>query len=317
MSFVGGGSDLPSFYREHGGAVLSTAIDKYVYVTINPKFDDALRVSYAKTEEVASADDLQHPIVRESLRMLGIRGGLEITSIADIPARGTGLGSSSSFTVALLHALYAQQGKFASAETLAQQACEIEIDRIGEPIGKQDQYAAAFGGFSFIEFLGDDSVHVHPVICLPETLRKLEERTVVFYTGVTRSASAILKNQDEAVRSSIEKQKVLRAMVGLASDLKRELEENRIDSFGEILHANWEMKKSLSDGISTPAIDEWYSAARAAGATGGKLLGAGSGGFMMFDAPPERHADVKAALSGLRPVRFGFERRGSTIIFVH
>lgn len=317
MSFVGGGSDLPSFYREHGGAVVSTSLDKYVYVTINKKFDDSIRVSYSKTEEVDSVDEIQHPIVREAMRLLGIRGGLEITSVADIPAKGTGLGSSSTFAVGLLHALYAQQGKFVSAETLARQACELEIGVLKEPIGKQDQYAAAYGGLSFIQFNADDSVFVHPIICHKETVERLQRNTLCFYTGITRSASAILKAQDEAVRGSRSKQDVLRRMVRLAYDFKHELEHNNLEPVGEILHENWLLKKSLTDGVSNPAIDEWYAKACQAGATGGKLLGAGSGGFLMFYAPEEAHPAITRALGDLRRVDFGFEPRGSAIIFVH
>ncbi len=317
MSFVGGGSDLPSFYREHGGAVISTAIDKYVYVTINKKFDDSLRVSYSRTEEVDTVDELEHPIVREALRMLEITGGLEITSVADIPARGTGLGSSSTFAVGLLHALYAYKGRFASASLLAEQSCELEIGRLREPIGKQDQYAAAHGGFNLIEFNPDDTVSVEPIVAMPETLAQLNRRTLVFYTGITRSASAILSNQNEAVKSNRDKQEVLKRMVQLAFDLRHELQDNRLNNFGEILDANWRLKTQLTDGISTSAIDDWYARARKAGASGGKLLGAGSGGFLMFYAPEELHDTIAAALPELRRVQFGFERRGSMIIFVH
>ncbi|WP_224360482.1 GHMP family kinase ATP-binding protein [Hyalangium versicolor] len=317
MSFVGGGSDLPSFYREHGGAVVSTTVDKYVYVTINKKFDDSIRISYSKTEEVDTVNEIQHPIVREAMRLLKIPGGLEITSVADIPAKGTGLGSSSTFAVGLLHALYAQMGKFVSAETLARQACELEIDVLKEPIGKQDQYAAAYGGLSFIQFNADDSVFVHPIICARETLDRFQRNTICFYTGITRSASAILKAQDEAVRGSRSKQDVLRQMVRLTYDFKHELEHNNLDTVGEILHANWVLKKSLTAGVSSPAIDEWYAKACQAGATGGKLLGAGSGGFLMFYAPEEAHPAIAQALGDLRRVDFKFEPRGSAIIFVH
>src|SRR5882757_8809754 len=201
MSFVGGGSDLSVFYRKYGGAVVSTAINKFVYVTVNKKFDDRIRLSYSKTEDAKSAEKIKHPLVREALQMLGIRGGVEITSIADIPGKGTGLGSSSSFTVGLLNALHAFADRYASAEKLAQESCTIEIERCGEPIGKQDQYAAAFGGFSFIQFNPNDSVSVEPIICQRETMRQLEKNLVVFYTGITRSASAILKTQSNAVAS--------------------------------------------------------------------------------------------------------------------
>ena len=218
MSFVGGGSDLPVFYRKYGGAVVSTAINKFVYVTVNQKFDDRIRLSYSKTEDAKSAEKIKHPLVREALQMLGIRGGIEITSIADIPAKGTGLGSSSSFTVGLLNALHAFANRYAAAEKLAQESCAIEI----EPIGKQDQYAAAYGGFNLIEFNPDDSVSVEPIICKRETLKQLQENTLVFYTGITRSASALLKTQGAAVASDKAKQKAMKRMVELAHNLKAE-----------------------------------------------------------------------------------------------
>lgn len=317
MSFVGGGSDLPVFYRKFGGAVVSTAIDQFVYVTVNKKFDDRIRLSYSKTEEAKSAQKIKHPLVREAMQMLGIEGGVEITSIADIPAKGTGLGSSSSFTVGLLHALHAFANRYASAEKLASESCQIEIERCGEPIGKQDQYAAAYGGFNLIEFNPDDSVSVEPIICKRETLLRLEENILVFYTGITRSASALLKTQRDAVAAEKAKQKMLRRMVQLAHDLKAELEKNNLDAFGEIIHENWELKRSLTSGVSTGVIDDWYSRARKAGARGGKLLGAGSGGFLMFYAPRERHDAIASELSELRRMDFGFEPQGSKIIFVH
>ena len=317
MSFVGGGSDLAVFYRKFGGAVVSTAINQFVYITLNKKFDEKIRVSYSKTEEARTVDRVKHPLVRESMKLLNVDGGVEITSVADIPGKGSGLGSSSSFTVGLLHALHAYAERYASAEQLAQEACEIEIGRCGEPIGKQDQYAAAFGGLNFIEFHSDDSVSVEPILCKKETLRQLQEHTVVFYTGITRSASAILQHQQSAVASERKKQKVLRRMVELAHDLRRELQSNRVASFGEIIHEGWVLKKSLTGGISTNLIDDWYAKARKAGAVGGKLLGAGAGGFLMFHAPPEKHEAIARSLSKLRRMDFRFEPQGSRIIFVH
>jgi D-glycero-alpha-D-manno-heptose-7-phosphate kinase len=317
MSFVGGGSDLPVFYRKHGGAVVSTAINKFVYVTVNQKFDDRIRLSYSKTEDAKSAEKIKHPLVREAMQMLGIRGGVEITSIADIPAKGTGLGSSSSFTVGLLNALHAFANRYASAEQLAQESCRIEIERCGEPIGKQDQYAAAFGGFNLIEFNPDDSVSVEPIICKRETLQQLQANTIVFYTGITRSASALLKTQQAAVGAEKAKQKAMKKMVDLAHVLKAELQKNNLNAFGEIIHENWELKRSLTSGVSSDAIDGWYARARKAGAIGGKLLGAGSGGFLMFYAPKERHEAVARELKELRRMDFQFEPQGSKIIFVH
>jgi D-glycero-alpha-D-manno-heptose-7-phosphate kinase len=317
MSFAGGGSDLPSFYRKFGGAVVSTAINKYVYVTVNPKFDHHTRVSYSHTEEVETIAEIKHPLVRESMKMLRLKGGIEITSIADIPSRGTGLGSSSSFTVGLLHALHAFQGRYASADRLAKEACEVEIGRCGEPIGKQDQYAAAYGGLNFIEFHEDDTVSVDPIVCKPETLRRMDENIICFYTGIIRSASGILKTQQTTMAANTAKQAVMKKMVQLARDLRDELVRNNVDSVGEVVHANWELKRSLTADISNSKIDHWYSTARKHGAIGGKLLGAGSGGFMMFYAPRERHGAIARGLKGLRQVQLGFERQGSKIIFVY
>lgn len=317
ISFVGGGSDLPVFYRRFGGAVVSTSINQYVYVTVNKKFDEKTRVSYSRTEEARTVEQIKHPLVREAMKFLEIKGGVEITSIADIPARGTGLGSSSSFTVGLLNALHAFAGRHADAEQLAREACVIEIDRCGEPIGKQDQFAAAFGGLNFIQFGRDDSVTIEPIICKRETIQRIQEHIMVFYTGITRSASGILKHQQSALLTKRKKQNVTRRMVDLAHQLRRELQSNRVASFGEIIHEGWCLKKSLAVGITSDRINHWYLKAREAGAVGGKLLGAGAGGFLMFYAPPDRHEAIAQALPALRRMDFGFERQGSRIIFVH
>ena len=317
MSFVGGGSDLAVFYRKFGGAVVSTAINQFVYITVNKKFDEKIRVSYSKTEEARTVDRIKHPLVRETMKLLRAEGGLEITSVADIPGKGSGLGSSSSFTVGLLHALHAYAERYAGAEQLAQEACEIEIGRCGEPIGKQDQYAAAYGGLNFIQFHEDDSVSVEPILCKRETLREIQEHILVFYTGITRSASDVLKHQQSAVASEKKKQSVMRKMVALAEQMKGELQRNRAGAFGEIIHEGWLLKKSLTSGISTDAIDGWYAKARKAGAVGGKLLGAGAGGFLMFYAPPEKHEAITQSLGKLRRMDFRFEPQGSRILFVH
>lgn len=317
MSFAGGGSDLPAYYREHGGAVISTAIDKFVYVTVSEKFDSHIRVSYSRTEEVESVDAVAHPLVREGMKMSGVTDGVEITSVADIPAKGTGLGSSSSFTVGLMHALHAHRGRHVAAERLAAEACEIEIERCGEPIGKQDQYAAAYGGLNFIRFNPDDSVCVDPVICRRDTIRDIEDQVMVFYSGITRSASAILQTQGRVLASQKDKQRIMARMVALAHDLKGEIEANRPDQFGPILHEAWMLKREVSDGITSSQIDCWYEAARRAGATGGKLLGAGSGGFLMFSVPAEQREAVRKALGDLRETPFRIEPQGSKIIFVH
>jgi D-glycero-alpha-D-manno-heptose-7-phosphate kinase len=316
MSFVGGGSDLPAFYRRHGGAVVSTAIDKYVYVNVNKKFDDGIRVAYSKNEEVTSVAQVEHPLVRAAMKYVGLAGGIEITTIADIPSRGTGLGSSSSFTVGLLHVLNAYKGRYVSSEQLGADSCRIEIEICGEPIGKQDQYAAAFGGLNLIEFKPDDTVIVSPIICDRATLAQLQENILVLYTGITRSASEVLRAQTGA-EANARNERALTRMVELAFDLRRELQKNNLAAFGEILHENWMLKKGAAAGVSSSEIDGWYEAARAAGAAGGKILGAGGGGFLMLYAPRERHSAITAALPMLRPVSIGFEPLGSRIIFYH
>lgn len=317
MSFVGGGSDLPDFYREHGGAVLSTAIDKYIYINLNKKFDNGIRVAYSVTEEVADVDEIRHALVREAMKYLDINGGLEITTIADIPSRGTGLGSSSSLTVGLLHVLNAYLGRHVSGEQLGRESCHIEIDVCGEPIGKQDQYAAALGGFNLIEFKPDDSVVVSPVICQPEVLSELEKNILVMYTGITREASPLLKQQSTEISSDARKRDSMLRMVELAYTLRDELNNNNLSAVGEILHENWMLKKEMAAGISNEAIDDWYQVARSSGAIGGKILGAGAGGFLMFYAPQEKHEAIKAALPDLRDVPIAFEPLGSQIIFYH
>lgn len=314
MSYVGGGSDLPAYYREEPGAVLSTSIDKYMYICVNRKFDGRVRVSYTRTEDVKTRAEVEHPIVREALDIVGIEGGIEIASMADIPSKGSGLGSSSSFAVGLLNALFAYRNQFASKERLAQLACEIEITRCGEPIGKQDQYAAAYGGLNLIRFYPDDRVSVDPVICAPDLLSQVENSTLVFFTGRTRSASAVLAQQSKAMEAA-DRRALMRRMVELADDLKQELEGGHIENFGPILDENWRLKAQLTKGISDGQIDNWYSLGLAHGALGGKLLGAGNGGFMMFFAPPERHQAITAALGDLFPVKFSFDRAGTQVVF--
>ncbi len=314
MSFVGGGSDLPAFYREDSGAVLSTTIDKYMYIALNRKFDGRIRINYSRTEEVDCPDQVEHPLVREALFLTGITGGIEIASLADIPSMGSGLGSSSTYTVGILNGLYAYNNQFVSKETLARQACDIEINRCGEPIGKQDQYAAAYGGLNLIRFHPNESVSVDPVICKPELLKTLEDSTLVFYTGRTRSASEVLSQQSKSLLST-NKKLLMRRMVQLAFDLKAELEAGSLDNFGSILDENWRLKAQLSQGITDSQIDAWYATGLAHGAKGGKLLGAGNGGFMMFFAPPHLHQDITNALPDMELVKFQFERNGTQIVF--
>jgi D-glycero-alpha-D-manno-heptose-7-phosphate kinase len=316
VSFLGGGSDIPGYYRRFGGAVLSTAIDQSVYVTVSRKFDNAVRISYSRTEEVEHTSPVEHPLVREALSLLGIEGGVEITSIADIPARGTGLGSSSSFTVGLLNALHAYCGRHVSAETLAAESCLIEIERCGEPIGKQDQYAAAFGGFNFIRFHADERVEVNKVICSPSVISGLQMRLLFFYTGVTRSPSELLQRQAQEMAADECKLNAMSEIVRLAETAYAELCVGRVDSLGEMLHAAWQIKKRLANGISNAVVDDAYQAAIDAGAKGGKLLGAGGGGFLMLYAEPNRHDEIRRALGTLRETPFRFVPHGSNIVFV-
>lgn len=316
MSFAGGGSDLPNFYRRYGGAVLSTAIDKYVYVSVNPKFDGGIRLAYSRVEEVDRLEQIEHRLVQAAFEMLDLKGGVEITTTADIPSRGTGLGSSSSFTVGLIQAIQAYQGFHTSADELGRRSCEVEIERCGEPIGKQDQYAAAFGGLNLIQFNEDDSVDVIPIIMSKTNRYRLQENILVFYTGITRSASNILKQQSAETEKDVRKQDILKEMVNLTYKMRDELQGENFDGFGNILHENWMLKKTLADGISTSQIDDWYEAGLKAGAHGGKLLGAGSGGFLMFYAPVERHDAIEQAV-GLRKIKFNFDPLGSRILFYH
>lgn len=314
MSFAGGGSDIPAFYRTYGGAVVSTTINRFVYITVNKKFDSAIRVSYSKTEEVDSVDQIEHRLVRECLQLLEVSGGVEITSIADIPSHGSGLGSSSAFTVGLLHALHAYCHRYISREDLSAQACQVEIDLCNEPIGKQDQYSAAFGGLNFLEFHPDDRVTVQPILCAKPAMERLQQSIIIFYTGLTRDTRSILEKQSRAIESDPLKRKILERIAGLARTLNGELQGNRLDAVGEILHENWMLKKELAPNVSNPQIDLWYEQAREAGAEGGKLLGAGGGGFLMFYAQPERHETIARALEGLRRMDFRLEPRGSRII---
>jgi len=316
ISFVGGGSDLQSYYKYKPGAVVSTSIDKYIYITINKKFDSKIRASYSKTEMVESVDQIEHSLIRECLKIVGIEGGVEITSMADIPSEGTGLGSSSAYTVGLLNALYAYKGKHASAEQLAKEACKIEIDILKNPIGKQDHYIAAYGGLKYIQFNPDKSVFVDPIICLSETKKKLEKRLLLLYTGLTRSANSILAVQNKNMQNEKAKKATMGKMVALTKEMQDTLRKNKLDSIGQLLHKNWILKKTMADGVSNTIIDKWYNTARKSGATGGKILGAGGGGFLLLYAEPEKHAKILSALSKLRMLPFALEPQGSKIIFV-
>ena len=313
VSFAGGGTDLPAFYREEYGAVLSIAIQKHMYVTVTRRFEKSVRVSYSKTEIADSVDEVQHTIVREALRKTGLGEHMEIVTIGDVPA-GTGMGSSSTLTVGLLNAMYALSGRVSSPGQLASQACTIEIEKLGNPIGKQDQYAAAFGGLNYIRFNPDESVDVHPVPCSQDSLAELERRALLLYTNNKRDANVILQKQSDGTTN---KMKILREMRDLASEMRAVISgRGNIDEFARMLHCGWELKRSLGFGISDAFIDSWYEAAKKAGAQGGKLLGAGGGGFLFLLAPPERHQAIRNALGNPREIEFKIDRSGSRIIFI-
>ncbi|MBU0685783.1 MAG: GHMP kinase [Candidatus Thermoplasmatota archaeon] len=313
VSFAGGGTDIADYYRTGHGAVVSSAIKKYVYVTVNKRFDDDIRISYSKTEIVDSLDKVEHGLVREALRKVGIRNGIEITTIADIPSKGTGLGSSSAIAVGLLNALYAFKGYRASPKKLAEEACEIEIEKLGEPIGKQDQYIAAYGGIQHIKFNADETVTLDPVICPPKTKRDIESHLMLIYTGKTRKASDILSKQKSNSKTNKE---ILDKMRDQAEQLFHDLTSLQVNKLGQALKDGWELKKSLAKGISDPEIDKIYAKALKAGAVGGKITGAGGGGFLVLFVPPESHWSVRNALTGMKDLEFKVEPQGSKIIYV-
>ena len=314
VSFAGGGTDLPDFYRQECGAVVSTAINKYIYIVVNKRFDGSIRVSYSRTEIVNAVNDIQHPIVREAMKLVGITRGIEIVSIADIPA-GTGLGSSSSFAVGLLNALYAYKGTLKTAEELAREACHIEMDILGEPIGKQDQYIAAYGGLRYIQFNPDESTYTEPIIFAQKNKDRLSQNLLLFYTGDTREAGTILREQKANVRRA-EKMKVLRKVRDLAYELRAHLNNNASPSIlGQFLHQGWQLKKQLASRTSNSKIDGYYEQALQAGASGGKILGAGGGGFLLLHCPRAKQPNVRRALD-LPLTTFALESEGSKIIYV-
>lgn len=316
ISFVGGGSDISSFYTHTPGAVVSTAINKYVYIAVSSQFDGRILINYSKTEIVRKIADIENNLVREALKLTGVKGGIHITSIADVPTEGTGMGSSSSYVVGLLNTLYAYQGKHVNAERLAREACQIEIDILKKPIGKQDQYIAAYGGLKYIKFNSNGSVYVDPIICKEETKRNLEDRLLLFYTGITRSSDPILAKQTKNMASQKDKRKIMSEMVLLAGKMQKTLNNNNLDAFGEMLHENWILKKQMAEGVSSPQIDKWYGIALKNGAIGGKLLGAGGGGFLLFYAPENKHKKIIDSLSDLMYQDFSFDSQGSKIVFI-
>jgi len=313
VSLAGGGTDLPAFYRHEVGAVLSMAIQRHMCVTVSHRFDETTRVAYTRTEIAATLDEIEHEIAREALRMTGLGRHLEITTVGDVPA-GTGMGSSSTLTVGLLQALYGYKGEVVGAERLAEEACQIEIDILGKPIGRQDQYAAAFGGLNYIEFHPDDTVRVEPVPISNATLRAFEEQVLLVYTETQRSADRILEAQ---CASTAERMPVLREMRAMARELRGHLTgEPDFGAVARLLHHGWELKRSITPAISNGQIDDMYACARKEGALGGKLLGAGGGGFLLLMAPRERHGRILDALENPRTLPFAVDRRGSRIIFI-
>lgn len=313
ISFAGGGTDFKDYYKNfNGGAVISTAIDKYVYVIIKKRFDKNIRIGYSITELVDKVDSIKHDLVREGLKRAKITGGVEISTMADIPATGSGLGSSSSVTVGLLNAMYAYQGILKTSEELAKEACEIEIDILKKPIGKQDQYIAAYGSLREIHFKEDGKVEVDE-IRIPEGVKeKLNRNLLLFYTGKKRDSGTVLLEQKKNINSFFDTLNEMKAMV---PKLKKTLQNGNLDEFGRLLHYGWEYKKSLASKITNSFIDKFYKKAIEAGALGGKVAGAGGGGFLLLYCPYEKQDKLRDAMKSLRELKFGFERDGSKIIF--
>ena len=317
MSFVGGGSDLKEYYQHGYGSVVSTAINKFIYITVNKKFTDYFRVSYSKTEYVKNVNDIEHNLVRQALKLLGItKGGIDIVYMSDLlpDHEGSGLGGSSSLIVGTLNALHAYKGENVSAETLAKEACKIEIDILGHPIGKQDQYAVAYGGFNHIQFNSDESVFVNPVIFKKGIKEELNSKLLLFHTGINTRSDTVLTEQKRKTKDNLD---VLDKMVSLSEELLDELKHVNITSFGEILHKGWVYKQKLASNITNPIINSYYEKARKAGAIGGKILGSGGGGFLLFYCEEKNQDNVKKALSNLKELPFKFEPEGSKIIYVN
>lgn len=315
ISFVGGGTDLPDFYRHHPGCVISTSIDRYMYINIHPFFyKDRIQLKYSKTEQVGQPEEIFHPIFRTLLTQFGLNG-VEIDSIADVPA-ASGLGSSSSFTVGLLHALHAYSGRYASRETLAAEACNVEMHDLGEPIGKQDQYAAAFGGLNMVRFKSDDSVVVEPIILPHEKRDALEQNLMLFFTGITRNASDILHEQKGNTVPGSDAFDCLVQLTDMAKALHKDLATGELDSLGAYLHDAWLLKQRLSCKITSSEISRYYDLARNNGAVGGKLLGAGGGGFLLLYVYPDAQERVRTVLAELQEMKVRFDMTGTRIIYV-
>jgi D-glycero-alpha-D-manno-heptose-7-phosphate kinase len=312
VSLFGGGTDFRSFFEAEGGAVLTTAIDKYIFVTIKKRFDQKLRIGYTKQEVVDSVNEIQHDLIRQALCKTGILEGVEITTMGDIPAAGSGLGSSSTVTVGSLHAMYAYLGQLVTAEQLAREACAIEIEELGRPIGIQDQYIAAYGGLRLMEFSTSGQVTSEQLVLNENHMRTLNENLLLFFTGITRKASSVLTEQSDTI---IQHSVVLRKLKTMAYTARDELKAGNVDVIGEMLHESWQFKKRLASNVSNADIDQMYQAARQAGATGGKISGAGGGGFLLLYCRHERQEAVRAALSSLQELPFRVENDGSKVIF--
>ncbi len=312
ISFLGGGTDFREFYRQEEGWALTSAIDKYIYVIIKERFDAKIRVGYTRTEMVDDIDELQHELVRECLRKTGILRGVEISTMADIPSEGSGLGSSSTVTVGLLNAMYHYLGTPVDHERLAAEACEIELDVLGKPIGVQDQYIAAYGGQRFLHFCTNDQVKVQSLNFDENVMRKLNQNLLLFYTNIARKAESVLAEQVQNIDNRLP---VLREMKQLALQAKASLCAHSLDDFGLLLDQSWQLKKQLASKISNNVIDDMYNAARKAGALGGKITGAGGGGFLLLYCPAAKQDDVRSALANLTELSFNLERDGSKVIF--
>jgi D-glycero-alpha-D-manno-heptose-7-phosphate kinase len=312
IGLLGGGTDLPDYYRKYGGRVLNCTIDKYVYVIVKQRFDDDIYVNYSRKEIVSRVEDLEHELVREAMRMTGVTSGVEITTLADIPSAGSGLGSSSAVTVGLLHALFAYQGRQVTAEDLAEQACTIEIERCGKPIGKQDQYIAALGGIRDLHFGPGDEV-VARELALPAAARQaLQQQIMLFYTGVTRSANSILAEQNANMKAISLQLGLMRDLAGFAVD---RLRAGDVDEIGPMVRESWETKRKLASGVSNGQVDAAVRRALDAGASGAKLTGAGGGGFLLVICPLEQQGAVRRSLADMRELPVKLDRLGSRIVF--
>lgn len=311
ISLFGGGTDFQDYYSVSGGCALSTAINKYIYIIIKDRFDDQIRVGYTRTELVDNVADLQHELIREALNMTGLTKGVEIATMGDIPSQGSGLGSSGTVTVGSLHAMYTYRGELVTAEKLAREASQIEIDILGKPIGLQDQYIVAHGGFRFFEFQPCGEVVSHKVKAGNELISELNNNLMLIYTGLTRRSASVLTEQKNNIN---DKKAVLDAIKKIAYVARKEIEQGNLDSIGSLLHESWQLKKQMAGNISNNAIDEMYEAAIRAGALGGKVSGAGGGGFLLLYCPYEKQAGVRKILNGYKELPFQFEQDGSKVI---